>query len=86
MYVPDMSIPVGTAPGPLDLTTYFDSGTETLGRWCFDLVDSCGFNGNNEGLPGDINTAFNLDFSTVTFHPITEGYAVNDVLFSNDFQ
>ncbi len=77
----------GTDPGPSDLTTVFASGTEIFGRWCHDEPDECGFRGHGQTdrLIGGVNTDFNLDFSTITFHPTSNGFKVNDIIFSNGF-
>ena len=78
--------PALTDPGPSDLTQVFNGGTEIFGRWCYDVVDSCGYNGGvSEGLVGGLNTDFDLDLQTITFTPIANGYAVNDIIFANSF-
>ncbi len=85
---------VGITPGNLtpsvdqprsDMSNYFHQANSTLfERWCWD-ANVCGFDGQNDGLPGPNNLEFDLDFSTLTFHPDNQGYYVNDVIFANAF-
>jgi hypothetical protein len=50
-------------PGPVDLNQGpFDFGPTAYERWCYDEANSCGVEGEDTGLPGPINTAFDLDF------------------------
>ncbi len=66
-------------PGPNDL----NSGTAAYNRatiyerWCYDEANSCGVEGSDTGLPGPINTAFDLDFQSVCFAPIGAGFQVS---------
>jgi len=68
-------------PGPVDLNQGpFNFGSTVYERWCFDMANSCGVDGTNTGLPGPINTAFDLDFWSICFAPsggvfgITSGF------------
>jgi len=64
-------------PGPVDLNQGpFDFGPTVYERWCFDVANSCGVNGTDTGLPGPINTAFDLDFWSICFEPIEDGFSV----------
>ena len=57
-------------PGPVDLNQGpFDFGPTAYERWCFDAANSCGVDGSDTGLPGPINTEFDLDFWSICFTP-----------------
>jgi hypothetical protein len=47
-----------------------------FGRWCYDVADSCGVNGNDLGLTGPVNTAFDLDNTNVDFMPVAGGFSI----------
>ncbi len=65
-------------PGPVDLNQGpFDFGPTAYERWCYDVANSCGTLGNNTGLPGPINTAFDLDFWSICFTPNEDGFSIN---------
>ncbi len=67
----------GTELGPTDLSTaqppFNVNSTEIYDRWCYDEADSCGYNSSDNGWPGPINTAFDLDQTNVVFTPTGEG-------------
>jgi len=64
----------GTEPGLSDLSGSFSSTSPNIyDRWCYDIANSCGFDGNDTGLPGSVNTAFDLDQSNVVFNPVQGG-------------
>ena len=64
----------GTEPGLSDLSGSFSSASPNIyDRWCYDIANTCGFDGNDDGLPGPINTAFDLDQSNVVFTPVPGG-------------
>ncbi|TDI98843.1 MAG: IPTL-CTERM sorting domain-containing protein [Candidatus Dadabacteria bacterium] len=65
-------------PGPVDLNQGpFDFGPTVYERWCFNVADSCGVGGDDTGLPGPINTAFDLDFWSICFTPNEDGFSIN---------
>jgi len=79
-------------PGPVDLNQGpFNFGSTAYERWCFDVADSCGVDGDDTGLPGPINTAFDLDFWSICFAPvrgdfeITSGFEGNESFVCNAF-
>lgn len=66
-------------PGPNNLnagTTPYNRAT-IYERWCDDIANSCGTDGDDTGLPGPINTAFDLDFQSICFAPIGAGFEVS---------
>ena len=64
-------------PGPVDLNQGpFNFGSTAYERWCDDLADSCGTDGDNTGLPGPINTAFDLDLWSICFTPEARGFSI----------
>ncbi len=64
-------------PGPVDLNQGpFDFGPTAYERWCFEVANSCDVDGSDTGLPGPINTAFDLDFWSICFEPIEDGFSV----------
>ena len=64
-------------PGPVNLNQGpFTFGSTVYERWCFDEADSCGVSGQDEELPGPINTAFDLDFWSICFIPNDDGFSV----------
>jgi len=64
-------------PGPVDLNQGpFDFGSTTYERWCYDEANSCGVEGSDTGLPGPINTAFDLDFWSICFDPTDDGFFI----------
>ena len=69
-------------PGPVDLSNGpFSTGATAYERWCYDAADSCGVNGSNTGLPGPINTAFDLDQRNVIFDPLPgTGFTVSNAV------
>ena len=61
-------------PGPVDLNQGpFNFGPTAYERWCFDEANSCGTDDDDTGLPGPINTAFDLDFWSICFTPNSGG-------------
>jgi hypothetical protein len=73
-------------PGPVDLVQGpFNFGPTVYGRWCYDEADSCGVEGSDTGLPGPINTAFDLDFSSICFIPNGGGFAVSSAFEGDSF-
>ncbi len=70
-------IPQPTNPPPTDLSIPSTGGTTLFDRWCYDIADSCGTNGDNLGLPGPVNTAFDLDDTNIDFVPVQNGFNVN---------
>jgi len=65
-------------PGPVDLNQGpFDFGPTVYDRWCFDAANSCGVDGEDTGLPGPENTAFDLDFWSICFTPNDDGFSIN---------
>jgi hypothetical protein len=69
-------IPQPTNPEPIDLSVPTVGGTTMFGRWCYDVADSCGVNGNDLGLTGPVNTAFDLDNTNVDFMPVAGGFSI----------
>jgi len=64
-------------PGPVNLNQGpFTFGPTVYERWCYDVANSCGTDGNDTGLPGPINSAFDLDFWSICFEPIEDGFSV----------
>jgi hypothetical protein len=64
-------------PGPVDLNQGpFNFGSTTYERWCYDDANSCGTEGSDTGLPGPINTAFDLDFWSICFAPNAGGFSI----------
>ena len=61
-------------PGPNDLSesSLYDR-TTIYERWCYDEADSCGTEGSDTGLPGPVNTEFDLDYKSVCFAPRAGG-------------
>jgi len=58
-------------PGPVDLNQGpFTSGPTAYERWCFDAANSCGVDDSDTGLPGPVNTEFDLDFWSICFVPV----------------
>ena len=79
-------------PGPVDLNQGpFNFGSTVYERWCFDKANSCGVDGEDTGLPGPVNTAFDLDFWSICFVPargdleITSGFEGNESFVCNAF-
>jgi exosortase sorting signal-containing protein len=75
-------------PGPVNLNQGpFTFGPTVYERWCFDVANSCGTDGNDTGLPGPVNSAFDLDSWSICFTPdgneisVTSGFA-GDTQFS----
>jgi len=65
-------------PGPVDLNQGpFDFGPTAYERWCFDEANSCGVDESDTGLPGPVNTAFDLDFWSICFTPNEDGFSIN---------
>lgn len=65
-------------PGPVNLIQGpFDFGPTAYERWCYDTADSCGVNGSNTGLPGPVNTAFDLDDWSICYIPNTGGFSIS---------
>lgn len=66
-------------PGPVDLSNGpFSTGPTAYQRWCYDTADSCGVGGSDTGLPGPVNSAFDLDQLNVIFDPLPRtGFAVS---------
>ena len=65
----------GTEPGLTDLSgnPVLDGSTNLYDRWCYDTANSCGFDGSDDGLPGPVNTAFDLDQRNIVFVPRSAG-------------
>ncbi len=64
-------------PGPVDLNQGpFNFGSTAYERWCYDLANSCGTLGNDEGLPGPVNSAFDLDFWSICYAPSGGGFDI----------
>lgn len=64
-------------PGPVDLNQGpFAFGTTAYERWCFDVANSCGTLGDDNGLPGPINSAFDLDKWSICFNPVGGGFNI----------
>jgi len=80
----DISQP--TNPAPTDLSVPSTGGTTLFDRWCYDIANSCGTNGDDLGLPGPINTAFDLDDTNVDFVPIPNGFNVNGAATTGDLR
>jgi len=58
-------------PGPVDLNQGpFTFGPTVNARWCYHEANSCGTDSFNTGLPGPINTEFDLDFWSICFAPV----------------
>ena len=78
----------GTEPGPTDLSGSFSSASpHVYDRWCNDVANSCGFGGDDDGLPGPVNTAFDLDQRNVVFVPNAGGgFTVNGVESDLEFR
>lgn len=65
-------------PGPVNLNQgVFDFGPTAYERWCDDTADSCGTNGTDTGLPGPVNSAFDLDFWSICYSPTVEGFSIS---------
>jgi len=65
-------------PGPVNLIQGpFNFGSTVYGRWCYDSANSCGTDGDDTGLPGPENNAFDLDFSSICFFPSGSGFSVS---------
>ena len=65
-------------PGPVNLNQGpFNFGPTVYERWCYDTANSCGTDGEDTGLPGPINTAFDLDQWSVCFAPVGRGFSVS---------
>ena len=71
-------IPQPTNPAPTDLSVAAgeQGGTTISDRWCYDVADSCGTDGTDLGLPGPINSEFDLDHTNVEFLPTANGFRV----------
>jgi hypothetical protein len=65
-----------TNPAPTDLSFATTAGTTVFDRWCYDVADSCGTFGDDLGLPGPVNTEFDLDDTNVEFVPIPNGFRI----------
>jgi len=64
-------------PGPVNLNQGpFAFGPTVYERWCYDEADSCGTDGDDTGLPGPINTAFDLDCWSISFDPAGDGFFI----------
>ncbi len=64
-------------PGPVDLNQGpFNFGPTAYERWCYDVANSCGTLGNDNGLPGPVNTAFDLDLWSICYIPIEDGFSI----------
>ena len=64
-------------PGPVDLNQGpFNFGSTVYERWCDEEANSCGVDGSDTGLPGPVNTAFDLDLWSICFEPIEDGFSV----------
>ncbi len=73
----DINLIIPTDPGPVDLNQGpFNFGPTAYERWCFDEADSCGVDGDDTGLPGPINTAFDLDCWSISFDPVGNGFFI----------
>jgi len=73
-------------PGPVNLIQGpFNFGSTVYGRWCYDEANSCGVEGNDTGLPGPVNTAFDLDFSSICFYPSGGGFSVSSAFEGDEF-
>lgn len=71
-------------PGPVDLNQGpFTFGSTVYERWCYDEANSCGTDGNDTGLPGPVNTAFDLDSCSISFTPVGNGF--NIITSCNEF-
>jgi hypothetical protein len=81
----DINLIIPGDPGPVDLNQGpFDFGPTAYERWCFDEANSCGVDGDDTGLPGPINTAFDLDFWSICFAPIEDGFSVTSGFEGNE--
>jgi hypothetical protein len=64
-------------PGPVDLNQGpFDFGPTAYERWCYEVANSCGAD-DGTGLPGPINTAFDLDLWSICFTPNDDGFSIS---------
>ncbi len=65
----------GTEPGLTDLSggTIVSASANIYDRWCYDTANSCGFEGSDNGLPGPVNSAFDLDQRNVVYVPRSAG-------------
>jgi len=64
-------------PGPVDLNQGpFTFGSTVYERWCYDQANSCGVGGTDTGLPGPVNTAFDLDFWSICYSPNADGFSI----------
>jgi len=73
----DGSLIIPADPGPVDLNQGpFDFGPTAYERWCSNVANSCGVEGTNTGLPGPINTAFDLDFWSICYTPNVGGFSI----------
>jgi IPTL-CTERM motif len=66
-------------PGPVDLNQGpFNFGPTAYERWCYDAANTCGVLGieGGTGLPGPVNTAFDLDFWSICYAPNGGGFDI----------
>lgn len=65
-------------PGPVNLIQGpFDFGPTAYERWCYDSANSCGVDGTDTGLPGPVNTAFDLDDWSICYAPNSRGFSIS---------
>lgn len=82
--LPGLIIPAD--PGPVDLNQgTFNFGSTAYERWCFDEANSCGVDGTDTGLPGPINTAFDLDLWSICFTPDASGFSITSASQGENF-
>ncbi len=64
-------------PGPVNLNQGpFNFGPTAYERWCSNKANSCGTGGNDTGLPGPVNNAFDLDFWSICYAPNSGGFSI----------